>query len=286
MPYVDLHVHSTASDGSLTPEAVVALAKERGLAALALTDHDTIDGLDAALAAGARLEIEVIPGIEISARYPGGGGSMHILGYFIHPRHPGLDDQLAILQQARADRNPQIIAKLNKLGISITMDDVRAASGGGQIGRPHIARALVAAGYIAHVQQAFDRFLKSGGAAYVPKFRFPPDQAIALIRDAGGLAVLAHPFTLGVGESPALKKLVGELKALGLSGLEVFYPEHSPGQQTFYLQLCREFGLVPTGGSDFHGDNKEGSDLGRGPQSPHLTYDLVEQLKARLSLPA
>ncbi len=283
MPYVDLHVHSTASDGSLTPEAVVALGKARGLAALALTDHDTVAGLDAALAAGERLGIEVIPGIEISARYAGGGGSMHILGYFIDHRHPGLDGQLAVLQQARADRNPQIIEKLNKLDIHITMDDVRAASGGGQIGRPHIARALLAAGYISHVQEAFDRYLKSGGAAYVPKFRFPPEQAIALIRDAGGLAVLAHPFTLGIGESPALKKLVGDLQALGLTGLEVFYPEHSPGQQDFYLQLCRQFALLPTGGSDFHGDNKEGANLGRGPQAPRLTYDLVANLKSRLS---
>jgi predicted metal-dependent phosphoesterase TrpH len=278
MSFVDLHTHSNSSDGTLPPQAVVRLAKERGLAAFALTDHDTIDGLAAAVAAGKEFEVEVIPGVEISARHV--NGSMHILGYFLDYESEDLAWRLAVLKQARKDRNPQIVAKLNKLGIPITMEQVEVISGGGQIGRPHIAQALFQGGFVRSLQEAFDIYLGNNGRAYVSKFRFPPEEAIAMIRDASGIAVLAHPFTLGLHTFAALKPLLQELMDLGLAGLECYYPEHSPDQEALYLSLARNLGLLITGGSDFHGDNKPEVSLGRINCQSHLTYDLVTAMKA------
>jgi predicted metal-dependent phosphoesterase TrpH len=274
---IDLHIHSTASDGSYTPTEVVRQAKEGGLTAIALTDHDTVDGLAEAMAAGAQLGLEVIPGVEISAQYP--GGTMHILGLFVNYHNGLLDKRLAVLKQARIDRNPQIIAKLNALGIPVTLARVQAISGGGQVGRPHIARALMEAGYVSSIQEAFDKYLGYQRAAYVSKFRFPPPEALAMIQEANGIPVLAHPFTLGLGPA-ALKKLILELKDLGLAGLEVYYSEHTPEQEALYLKLAQELDLLITGGSDFHGDNKPEITLGSMPSQQKLDYHLVEALKA------
>ncbi len=276
---VDLHTHSNASDGSLTPREVVRLAKDRGLVALALTDHDTIDGLEEAMAAGDEFGVEVIPGVEISAKHP--GGSMHILGYFLDRRSRSLAERLAVLQQARKDRNPQIIAKLNALGIPLTLEQVAAISGGGQMGRPHIARALYEAGYVSSLQAAFDLYLNNRGKAYVGKFRFPPAEAIAMIREAGGIPVLAHPFTLNHHTPEELRALLSQLQNLGLQGVECYYPEHTPEQEAVYVRLAGELGLLVTGGSDFHGDNKPEVVLGRVNIQAKLTYELVAHLKAR-----
>ena len=277
MAYIDLHTHSNASDGSFPPREVVRLATERRLQALALTDHDTIDGLPEAMAAGQEFGIEVIPGIEISARH--NSGSMHILGYFLDYESEVLARRLAVLQKARKDRNPQIIAKLNDLGLAITMEQVERISGGGQVGRPHIARALYEKGYVRSMQEAFDIYLGNNGKAYVSKFRFPPEEALAMIREARGIPVLAHPFTLGLNTAATLRPLLQELMALGLAGLECYYPEHSPVQEALYLALARELGLLITGGSDFHGDNKPEVSLGRVTCQGRLTYDLVMALK-------
>jgi len=278
MAFVDLHTHSTASDGSLPPREVVRLAQERGLAAIALTDHDTIDGLAEAVAAGGELGVEVIPGVEISARH--NLGSMHILGFLLDYHSDLLAQRLAVLQQARKDRNPQIVAKLNALGIPITLAQVEHISGGGQMGRPHVARALYQGGYVRTLQEAFDIYLGNQGKAYVSKFRFPPAEAMAMIRDARGVPVLAHPFTLGLHTPGTLKPFLQELMALGLAGVECYYPEHSPDQEALYLSLARDLGLLITGGSDFHGNNKPEVDLGRCNCQPHLTYDLVTAMKA------
>jgi 3',5'-nucleoside bisphosphate phosphatase len=245
---------------------------------MALTDHDTVDGLPEALTAGDRLGVEVIPGVEISAQFP--GGTMHLVGLFVDYTNGRLDERLAVLKQARVDRNPQIIAKLNAQGIPITMARVEEISGGGQVGRPHIARALMESGYVTSIQQAFDTFLRMGGKAYVSKFRFPPDQALAMIREARGVPILAHPFTLNLGSAMALKNLVVELKGQGLAGLEVFYSEHTPEQEALYLKLTRELDLLISGGSDYHGQNKPEIRLGNMPSQSKLTYDLVEALKA------
>ena len=278
MNLIDLHTHSTASDGSYAPAEVVRLAKEGGLAAVALTDHDTIDGVAEAVAAGEKYGVEVIPGVEISARFP--GGSMHILGLYIDYTNGHLDERLAVLKRARAERNPQIIAKLNALGIPISMAQVEAISGGGQVGRPHIARALLEAGFVSNIQQAFDIYLRKGGKAYAGKFRFPQEEAIAMIRDVQGVPVLAHPFTLGLGSAFALRHLLLELKNLGLAGLEVYYSEHTPEQEALYLKLARELDLLITGGSDYHGANKPEITLGSMPSQARLTYDLVTALKS------
>jgi predicted metal-dependent phosphoesterase TrpH len=278
MKLIDLHTHSTASDGSYAPAEVVRLAKEGGLAAMALTDHDTVDGLPEAVAAGEEFGVEVIPGVEISAQFP--GGTMHILGLFVEYQDGRLDERLAVLKQARIDRNPRIIAKLNGLGIPITMARVNQISGGGQVGRPHIARALMEAGYVQDLQEAFDKYLGWHKPAYVSKFRFPPDQALAMIREARGIPILAHPFTLGLGSAFALKNLIIELKGLGLAGLEVYYSEHTPEQEALYLKLARELDLQISGGSDFHGLNKPEITLGSMPSQDKLTYNLVEVLKA------
>ena len=277
MEFIDLHTHSTASDGSFTPAEVVRLAAARGLRAIALTDHDTIDGVAAAVAAGQALSVEVIPGVEISALFP--GGSMHVLGYFVDYHNGRLDERLAVLKKARADRNPQIIAKLNALGVKITMAQVEQISGGGQVGRPHIARALLEHGYVRDIQEGFDRYLGNGAPAHVHKFRFPQKEAIAMIRQAQGIPVLAHPFTLGLGSAYALRNQLQDLKKLGLAGIEVYYSEHTPEQEALYLKLARELDMLITGGSDFHGANKPEVDLGRCPCQKHLTYQLVKALK-------
>jgi predicted metal-dependent phosphoesterase TrpH len=277
MGFIDLHTHSNASDGSCPPREVVRLAKERRLKAIALTDHDTIDGLAEAVAAGNEFGLEVIPGVEISAKHP--LGSMHILGYFLDYESELLAQRLAVLKQARKDRNPQIIVKLNQQGIPLAMEQVERISGGGQMGRPHIARALYEGGYVRSIQEAFDIYLGNHGLAYVSKFRFAPEEAIAMIREARGIPVLAHPFTLGLHTSETLRPLLKELKALGLAGVECYYPEHSFGQEALYLYLARELGLLITGGSDFHGDNKPEVSLGRITCQPLLVYDLVVAMK-------
>ena len=277
MELIDLHVHSNASDGTFAPAEVVRLAREGGLKALALTDHDTIDGLAEAVAAGAAYGVEVIPGVEVSARYP--GGTMHILGLDIDFSNGHLDQRLAVLKRARVERNPQIIAKLNALGIPITLEQVARISGQGQMGRPHIARALMEAGYVRSIQEAFDLYLRYQGKAYVPKFRFPPEQAIAMIREVQGVPVLAHPFTLGLGSARALKNTLEKLMALGLAGIEAIYAEHTPEQEALYLRLARELGLLVSGGSDFHGDNKPEIVLGSMPGQERLSYRLLTALK-------
>ncbi|HEY9074584.1 MAG TPA: PHP domain-containing protein [Desulfobaccales bacterium] len=278
MELIDLHVHSNASDGTYAPAEVVRRAQEGGLKAIALTDHDTIDGLAEAVAAGERFGVEVIPGVEVSARFP--GGSMHVLGLGINYRNGHLGERLAVLQKARAERNPQIIAKLNDLGIKITLEQVAEISGRGQMGRPHIARALMESGYVRTIQEAFDIYLRNDGKAYVAKFRFPPEEAIAMIRDVQGVPVLAHPFTLGLGSAFALKHTLEELTAMGLAGIEAIYAEHTPEQEALYLRLARELGLLITGGSDYHGENKPEITLGHMTCQARLTYERVEALQA------
>jgi hypothetical protein len=280
MSFVDLHIHSTASDGSLTPRELVAHARAQGMQAVALTDHDTIDGLEEALAAGAELGLEVIPGVEISAHHA--PGSMHILGYFINHRNGRLDQQLQVLKQARADRNPQIIAKLKKLGLAISLAEVEDVSGGGQVGRPHIAQVLQQKGYVATFQEAFEKYLGNHGPAYVSKFRFPPRDAIAMITAAGGVASLAHPFTLEYSSPGHLKMTLQQLQEWGLAALEVYYPEHPPERQALYSRLARELGLLMTGGSDFHGAIKPDVKIGVVGPGQYVSYDLVEKLRDRV----
>jgi predicted metal-dependent phosphoesterase TrpH len=273
---IDLHCHSTASDGSLTPEQLVAYAKAKGAGALALTDHDTIDGLDEFLEAGRKMGLETVPGLEISAAYE--RGTMHILGYYIDHRHAFLLQELSRLQQARQERNPKIIAKLKNMGLPLSLEEVYALAKG-QIGRPHIALALVQKGIVSSVEEAFKKYLTKGGPAYVEKFRFSPVESIRMISEAGGIPVLAHPFTLNVQDRKELKKLIEELKDNGLKGLEVFYPEHTWEQTRTYEALCRELGLITTGGSDFHGKSQPSIELLVGKGEMHVPYAILSDLK-------
>ena len=279
MNRIDLHTHSSYSDGSLSPRQLVQLAKKRGLRAIALTDHDTVAGVEEALEAGKELGVEVVPGVEISAQYP--PGTMHILGYYIRTSHGELQESLKKLQQARAARNPKIIERLQALGLEITATEVLDLAAG-QVGRPHIARALVNRGYVSSIDEAFSRYLKKGAIAYVEKFRFPPEEAIAIIRRAGGIAVLAHPFTLGMAKPDELSQLVRGLGEMGLEGIEVFYPGHTEEMVVIYEDVAKRLGLICTGGSDFHGNFRDHSYLGNTLPGQDLDYELLQGLKERL----
>jgi predicted metal-dependent phosphoesterase TrpH len=279
--YCDLHTHTTASDGSDHPAELIENAGRAGLAAVAVTDHDTIDGLPAALAAGGELGIEVLPGVELSLLSP--SGSMHLLGYLIAPDAPVLSEVLARVQSARSARNPLILERLGALGLPIAFQELEEMAEGGQIGRPHIARAMVKHGYVGTVGEAFARYLKKDAPAYVPKSILTPEEAIEAVHRAGGLAVLAHPISLGIQPLSGLDEMVAEWTDRGLDGIECYYTEHDPETTARCLELCRRYDLVPTGGSDYHGKAKPQVRLGRGRGSLRVPYRCVEELKERHS---
>ncbi|TSA07849.1 MAG: PHP domain-containing protein [Deltaproteobacteria bacterium] len=276
---IDLHCHTTASDGSLPPAELVCKARESGLKAVAVTDHDTVEGVGEALAEGGRLNFEVIPGIEISAEIP--SGSMHILGYFIDHTSAELLAALRKLQDSRETRNQRIIEKLHSLHMEVSYEELLRVAGGGQVGRPHIAELLVQKGFVPGSQEAFDIYLKKGRPAYVEKFRLTPSEAIKLITRAGGMAVLAHPGSLKK-SLKEVEKVVGELEAAGLKGLEVFYTEHAPEQTRGYQRIANKHHLIPTGGTDYHGDYKPGIKLGRGRGSLRIPYQLLADMKKKM----
>ena len=278
MGNIDLHLHTTASDGVMTPSEIVNYAKNKGLQAIAITDHDTVEGLKEGLLEGERIGLEVIPGIEISAEHS--PGSMHLLGFLIDVNHPILKERLEYLQRARAERNPRMAEKLNKLGINITFDEVLKVSGGGQVGRPHFAQVLIEKGYVRSFQEAFDRFLKKGAPAYVEKMRFSAEESIHFINEANGVAVLAHPNTLQLNGYSELENLILRLVKKGLRGIEAYYPEHSALEVAQYKTLAERHGLLVTGGTDYHGIEKNGLDIGVGRGEMRLPYSIVENLKA------
>lgn len=280
MDLIDLHTHSNASDGSLSPAELVELAKAEGLLALAITDHDTVDGVDQALAAGERLGVKVIPGVELSVA-GGPRGSMHVVGLFLDHRHPELALGLARVKKARAERNPKMAALLNDLGIDLTMEEVAAHSGGGQVGRPHFAQALVQRGVVKNPQEAFVRFLGAGKPAYVPKEKLASAEGIELINRAGGLAILAHPglLKLGINQMEALLK---ELAGQGLAGLEAWYSEHDPVLAKRLAALAARLGLAVSGGTDFHGAGKPAIRLGVGRGALRVGEEVLTELQRRL----
>ncbi len=276
---IDLHTHSTASDGTYSPSELVALAKEAGLYALALTDHDTVEGLPEAQAAAERLGVLLVPGVEISVKFEG-AGHCHILGYFVDPASKPLRQTLALLKQARAERNLRMVEKLQALGVDITLEEVVARAGGGEVGRPHFANLLVEKGVVRSVEEAFERYLKKGAPAYVPKARLSPEEAFSAIREAGGLPVLAHPIHLRLSPEE-LARYVAKLKELGLEGLEAYYTDHPSEFTALCLELAQRYDLVPTGGSDFHGHNKPDIKLGRGFGNLVVPDECYDKLRAR-----
>lgn len=275
---IDLHMHSTFSDGSLTPEELVAEAGRRGLTAVALTDHDTLNGLPRFLEAGRVMRVRAISGVEISADSP--SGTMHMLGYFIRSDDATLNERLEWMRGGREARNETILERLKALDLPLTWDEVRARAGEDVVGRPHIAAAMEARGYVKNKTEAFDRYLGRGKPAYVERRRLTPAECIALIRGAGGVAVLAHPFTLEL-KPRALRDLVAELARDGLGGLEVYYSEHKENMVRAYLKLAEDFGLAATGGSDFHGAVNPAIHMGAGFGKLRVPDDLLAPLEAR-----
>jgi hypothetical protein len=248
----DLHTHSHVSDGHLSPAELVTLGASKGLLALALTDHDTLAGIPPALLSAKDEGILVIPGIEVSAECE--PGMLHLLGYF--PSCPeGLEGSLKQVQEARRERIPRIIRKLNAIGIMLTETDVMREASEAQIGRPHIARALIKKGYVKTFAEAFHEYLGKGKQAYVPKEKLSWEAAIALIRQHGGLPVLAHPCTLALDDG-ALRSFMERLSAAGLAGVEINYPDHTPEQVSLYSDIASSLGLIATGGSDYHGPER------------------------------
>jgi len=279
-PYIDLHTHSTCSDGLLTPTALLTLAARRGLAAIALTDHDTVAGLPEALAQGAITGVEVITGIEVSSDLK--GISLHILGYGFNHGHPGFLAFLEKLQQARRNRNQGIMARLHSLGISMTGEEL-ARIAGDQVGRPHFARLLAQKGLAKNTQDAFNRYLKRGGLAFVEHIKPPANEVIRQITEAKGLAVLAHPAC----SDPGLEKipgLVAQLKDYGLAGLETFYPTHSKKVCRVLQALAAQHGLFLSGGTDYHGDKHSATPLGGNAKTIRVPLQLLHDIKQRLAI--
>lgn len=243
----DLHTHTKASDGTCEPAENVRLAKEAGLAALAITDHDTVAGIPEAMEAARALGVEIIPGVEVSS--VGKGQDIHVLGYFVPYEDPAFEERLFRLRETRHERNQLLIARLQELGIDISLEKVYRRKQGTDknIGRPHIAEELMEMGVVSTIAEAFDKYLGKGGAAYVNPPRITPQEAITLIKEAGGVAVLAHPGLYDDDE------LVQELIVFGLDGIEVNHPDNDEVQKMRYSKWAAQYGIVVTGGSDFHG---------------------------------
>lgn len=250
---VDLHVHTTASDGSFPPEDVVRMAAEAGLRAIAITDHDNTNALERCMAAGERYDIEVIPGIELSADYK--GIEIHILGYFIDPKAESLGDLLEIALQNRELRNRKICARLREEGFDVTMEELRERHPGTVLGRPHIGLLMMEKGYVESVRQSFREYMGKGAKLYVPKVNMPMERAISRILAAGGVPVLAHPYQYELPE-PELRELIELVIALGCRGMECVYARYDEEQRAALTALAEEYGLIVTAGSDFHGTPK------------------------------
>lgn len=276
--FIDLHTHSTASDGCFSPGELVRLADAEGLAVLALTDHDTIEGLrEARQAAATCPDLRFVAGIEVSAAFP--AGVLHLLGLGIDESAPAVRELSETLREARDKRNPKVIARLNELGVALSFDDVlaalpRASAGSDRpiVSRMHIAEALRRKGVVGSTREAFDRYIGSGAPAYLDKERLPAGEVIAAIRAAGGIAALAHPVQLRCENSAQLERIVRNLVHHGLEGLEVYHSQHTPERTRRYLDLARRFGLLITGGSDFHGWTKPHASLGL-PRVPLAALD-------------
>jgi predicted metal-dependent phosphoesterase TrpH len=278
MDYIDLHIHTTASDGSYKPHEIVEIANDVGLSAIAITDHDTTSGNAEAMTAGVELGIEVVPGIELSVNHT--ERSFHMLGYFIDPDDVPLNDRLKEVRRFREERNPRIIAKLNELGMKITIEEAMSKASGDTLGRPHIAAVLLEKGYVKNTQEAFRKYLAKGAAAYVERDRITSVEAIGLVKGAGGVSVLAHPGTYNL-SNKELDGVVSGLADAGLQGIEVIYPEHTREMEKRYYEVAERHGLVVTGGTDFHGEVKPDIKLGTGFGPTRVPYEVLVKLKDR-----
>ena len=282
----DFHTHSTVSDGSLSPVELVQRAAHNGVRGLALTDHDTVLGVAEARVEGERAGVEVLGGIELSVSEDGGTRALHLLGLGVDEREPRLCARLAELHGARETRAARMVDRLRAAGIEIELSLVEAQAGSGTVGRPHVARALVALGAARDVEDAFARFLSRGRPAFEPNAALSAREAIELVHGAGGVAVLAHPpLSAGVDAPGGLDAFVERLVPLGLDGLEVWHPNHKSTQQRRLRRLAAAHGLLETGGSDFHGADRPEIDVGRGRAGKlHVGRDVRDALEARLAV--
>jgi predicted metal-dependent phosphoesterase TrpH len=269
--YIDLHTHSTASDGIYSPTELLSRAKEIGLRVLALTDHDTTGGLEEAAEAAGRFDIDFIPGIEINTDVS--GGEVHVLGYFIEYQRPAFQTILKVLRDARERRGQRMVELLEEQGVHIAWERVREIAQGA-VGRPHVAKALLEAGYVKTIGEAFDKYIGTGCPAYVPRYKLTPEDAVRLIASANGLPVMAHPIEL-----PGLAELRNWLPGLceaGMVGLETYYGPYTHEEEQALLALANEYGLIPTGGTDFHGPGIHPTPLG----GRYVPPQAVARLKA------
>ena len=278
MAEIDLHSHSTSSDGTFTPTELIQHARDLGLKAIALTDHDTTMGLNEAIKAGKRCGVEVIPGCELSVTFH--SGFMHILGLWVPVDAPHLNEVLRKLREKRGTRNLRVIEKLNAQGIDITYQEVLDLAGDATVGRPHFAQVLMGKGVVSSVNEAFSIYLGSTGSAYVPKDKLTPEQAIAALQQEQATIVLAHPYSLDL-EGEAEAAAIEHLKDLGMDGMEAYYSLHSPEQTKKYLDLCTRFDLLPSAASDFHGTVKPNIELGTGKGNLNAPYALLQAFKDR-----
>ncbi len=290
MKKVDFHMHTTHSDGTYSPAELLQYCAKKNLACVSVTDHDTMSSYDEAAAEAKKLGVELVPGVELSAIFD--PGTLHILGYFLDRNHPELKAAFEDIQEARRNRNPRIIACLNRAGVDITMEEVleEAFSGAAaevseedkQVGRPHFAKVMVKKGVVANTKEAFDKYLGKGGPAYIDKRRVTPEQSIDLINKAGGIASIAHPKQMKL-DDEALDREIKRFADAGLGGIEVFNSCQGPVENAVYMRLAKKYNLVVTAGSDFHGGNKPGVDLGGMGQDVRVGYEMVDQLRERIA---
>ncbi|MFA5307991.1 MAG: PHP domain-containing protein [Dehalococcoidales bacterium] len=275
MSLVDLHIHSTASDGKLAPEAIVSKAAALGLKVISLTDHDSIAGIAPALEALKKYPgLTLIPGVEISTDLP--DGEAHILGYFIDYTDPVFEQELLKFRESRTGRGRKMVEKLAALGIDIDWSRVQEIAGDGAIGRPHVARAMLEKGYIATFEEAFDKYIGHGAPAYVEREKMTPQEAVALIVRSRGLPVLAHPFTVKDPEA-----MVRQLKPAGLVGIEVYYKDNTPERTVNTRQLAEKYGLIATGGTDYHGLENAGEVMMGGVKVPMAAAEALMKMAGR-----
>ena len=268
---IDLHMHSTFSDGVKTPAELVDMAVAVDLKAISLTDHDCLDGVNEAIEAGRAKGLEVIPGVELSCE--SGGRDLHVLGYGVDPEHTGFEDMLRRFRRTRHDRGVKIVEKLRELGMPIKLEDVLARAGDGALGRPHIAAVLLEKGFVSTTQEAFDKYIADGGVAYIPKYKMDPKQAIQHIHEAGGLAFIAHPGIF-------LEKIedMEELISFGFDGVEIYHPKHNAKMIAALEEIAAKHDLLVSGGTDYHGFKGRDEPLGYN----NVEYSILARIKERM----
>jgi 3',5'-nucleoside bisphosphate phosphatase len=282
---IDLHIHSTASDGTLLPSEILSLAQDLNIAAISITDHDTLEGSKNAISCGIPPSVKFLTGVEISADPPESfpvSGSLHILGYALDLDHPELNQTLTMLKDSRQNRNPRILELLSGLGIDITFGELRDLAEECQLGRPHIARLMVKKGVVPSIDAAFNQYLGHGKPAYVDRFRFGCEDTIRIISDAGGIPVLAHPMLLNIQQNDIFENFIAVLTEMGMRGIEVYYPEHTRELVAYYTRIARRHDLLITGGTDFHGDLRPEIKMGSGTGDLYIPYELYEKLISSL----